>query len=191
MKVRVAFTPEACGRDRAELVCLAVEQQDTDLMRRLEAIYSDGGSRTPADRAALLVAAELESLRADAAFVATVSDDGTRIEVSRVTPYSEGPVHLAFPANAPYPLAEVLRRPAALFIESNEQLACDHPGLVRVEEADHACATIPLRDAEARVIGALNLGFEDPHAFGEAERVLIEAVAERCARELEQALTAT
>ena len=167
-----------------------MDKQDTDLLRRLEAIYSEGATRTPADRAALLVAAELESLSADAAFVATVSDDGTRIEVSRVTPYSDGPVHLAFPVNAPYPLAEVLRRPEAMFIESNEQLACDHPGLVRVDAADHACATIPLRDVDDRVIGALNLGFEDPHAFGEAERALIEEVAERCARALEQALTA-
>ena len=168
-----------------------MENQDSDLLRRLEAIYAEGAARTPADRAALLVAAELESLNADAAFVATVSDDGSRIEVSRVTPYSEGPVHLAFPVNAPYPIAEVLRRPAAMFIESNEQLACDHPGLVRVDAADHACATIPLRDAHARLIGALNLGFEDPHAFGEAEREAIEAVAERCAHALEQALTSS
>lgn len=167
-----------------------MEERDTDLLHRLEGIYAHGATRTPADQAALVVAAELESLSADAAFVARVSDDGARIEVSRVTPYSEGPVHLAFPINAPYPLAEVLRRQAPMFIESNEQLACDHPGLPRVDAADHACATIPLRDADDQVIGALNLGFEDPHAFTDSERTAIEALAERCAQALEQALAA-
>jgi hypothetical protein len=34
----------------------------------------------------------------------------------------------------------------ALFIASNEQLRCDHPGLVRVQSDDHACATLPLFD---------------------------------------------
>ena len=163
---------------------------DNELLRRLEEIYARDAARTPADRAAIAVAAELESLSSDAAFVATLSDDGARIEVSRVTPYSEAPVHLAFPINAPYPLAAVLRRPAPMFIESNDQLACDHPGLVRVNDADHACATIPLRDAGDRLIGALNLGFEDAHAFGETERAAIQALAARCADALERALSA-
>jgi len=165
-------------------------EQDLELLSRLEEIYATGALLTPADHAALVVAGELGSVSADAAFVATVSDDGARIEVSRVTPGSEGPVHLAFPLNAPYPLAAVLRRPAAMFIESNHQLACDHPGMVRVDAADHACATIPLRGADERLIGALNLGFDTPHAFSEAERAAIELVAERCADALEQALAA-
>jgi len=77
-----------------------------------------------------------------------------------------------------------------MFIESNHQLACDHPGMVRVDAADHACATIPLRGADERLIGALNLGFDTPHAFSEAERAAIELVAERCADALERALAA-
>jgi GAF domain-containing protein len=148
-------------------------------------------SLTPGDAAALVAAAELASIGADAAFVATLSEDGTRVEVSRVTPDSEGPVYLAFPAAAPYPLAEVFRRQTDLFIESNEQLACDHPGLVRLEEADHACATIPLRGGEGLLLGALNLGFEQPHAFDDAERDAIQALATRCSTAFEQALLRT
>ena len=162
-------------------------ENDGELLRRLEGIYASAGMLTPTDRAALVVAAELGSVSADAAFVATLSEDGARIEVSRVTPASETPVRLAFPANAPYPLAEVLRRQTALYIESNEQLACDHPGLVRVDAADHACATIPLRDPDGRVLGAMNLGFATPHAFGDSERDAIQALAERCAAALQDA----
>ena len=161
--------------------------RELDLLHRLEGIYAATKTLSATDRAALVVAAELVSVRADAAFVATLSEDRARIEVSRVTQHSEAPVRLAFPINAPYPLAEVLRRDTALFIESNEQLSCDHPGLVRVDAADHACATIPLRDAEGRLLGAMSLGFATPHAFGEAERAAIQALAVLCAAALKDA----
>lgn len=139
------------------------------------------------DRAALAIAAELERVGADAAFVATLSANGRIVDVSRVTQFSEHPARLAFPVEAPYPLAEVMRRGDSLFIASNEQLNCDYPGLIRIQHVDHACATIPLRDAGGRLLGALNLGFEEPHEFSEAERAEIELLAERCARVLEEA----
>lgn len=156
------------------------DRSHSELMRRLEAIY-ENAAPTPADAAALHAAAQLESLGADAAFVATLSEDRRTVDVARVTPYSDHPARLAFPVDAPYPLAAVIRNGAELFIESNEQLQCDHPGLVRVQDVDHACATLPLRDDEGTLIGALNLGFEDPHEFSDAEREQIHAIAARCA----------
>ena len=161
--------------------------RELDLLHRLEGIYAGTKTLSAADRAALVVAAELASVGADAAFVATLSEDKSRIEVSRVTAGSTAPVRLAFPLNAPYPLAEVLRRQTSLFIESNVQLACDHPGLVRVDTGDHACATIPLRAAGGGLLGAMNLGFATPHAFSEPERAAIVAIATRCAAALEDA----
>jgi GAF domain-containing protein len=155
-------------------------------MDRLEQI----GALTKAsagDRAALAIAAELERLGADAAFVATLSANGRTVDVSRVTPFSEHPARLAFPVEAPYPLAEVMRRGDPLFIASNEQLSCDHPGLIRIQDVDHACATIPLRDANGGLLGALNLGFEDPHEFSDAEREEIQLLADRCASVLAEA----
>jgi GAF domain-containing protein len=142
---------------------------------------------SPGDRAALAIGTELERVGADAAFVATLSSDGRTVNVARVTPFSEHPARLAFPAESPYPLAEVIRRGDALYIGSNEQLNCDHPGLIRIQDVDHACATIPLRGADGGLLGALNLGFEDPHEFSDAERAEIELLAERCARVLEHA----
>lgn len=155
-------------------------------MDRLEEIGAQTES-SAGDRAALAIAAELARVGADAAFVATLSPNGRTVDVSRVTPFSAHPARLAFPVEAPYPLAEVMRRGDPLFIASNEQLNCDHPGLIRIQDVDHACATIPLRDGDGMLLGALNLGFEEPHEFSDAERVEIELLAERCARVLEQA----
>lgn len=159
---------------------------DRSLLARLEQIAAQTES-SAGDRAALAVAAELDRVGADAAFVATLAENGRTVDVSRVTSYSEHPARLAFPVDAPYPLAEVIRRGDALFIASNEELNCDHPGLIRMVDVDHACATLPLRDAGGRLLGALNLGWDEPREFSDAEREELQLLAERCARVLEQA----
>ena len=128
----------------------------------------------------MIVAQCLDALDADAGFVATVSSDGSTLQVARVTPFSDQPVHLEFPLDAPYPLAEVVRTRRPLFIPSNEDL-CDHPGLVRVMSEDHACATLPLLDGDGELLGALNLGFDEPHDFTDAELELIDTLGRHCA----------
>ena len=130
--------------------------------------------------ATAIVADCLDALQADAGFVATVADDGRTLEVGRVTPYSRKPVRLTFPLDAPYPLAETIRTRRPLFIASNDEL-CDHPGLVRVQSEDHACATLPLFDADGELLGAVNIGFDEPHTFTEEELKAIDALASHCA----------
>lgn len=136
--------------------------------------------RLDADIATVIVAECLERLGADAGFVATVDQEAGTLEVARVTQYSQTPVRLSFPLDARYPLAESVRTRLPLYIASNAELVCDHPGLVRVTEEDHACATIPLLAEDGELLGALNFGFDDPHAFASEERELIDVVARHC-----------
>ena len=132
------------------------------------------------DVAATIVARCLEPLGADAGFVATLTPDGANLDVTRMTRYADKSVHLSFPADAPYPLAHAARTGEALFIESNEQLVCDHPGLVRVKEEDHACATLPLF-ADGKLVGAMNLGFDEPRRFTADEHEKISLLGRYCA----------
>jgi GAF domain-containing protein len=150
-------------------------------LEQLGQIYATGLPQTPTVRAARLLSGLLDLVGADVGFLGTLTDDGKTLDVFRVTPYSENLVRLAFPIDAPYPLAYAIRSRQPLFIASNEQLECDHPGLVRVEASDHACATMPLHGADGRLVGALNVAFEDPHEFDQDERTLIAAAARRCA----------
>ena len=154
---------------------------DERLRSRLEALYLQDGAIAPADAAASILAEQLPALGADVGFIATLAEDGATVQVKRVTPFSRLPVELSFGIDAPYPLAAVLRDGDARFIESNEQLRCDHPGLVRVDPQDHACATLSLRDADGALLGALNVGFEDPHAFTDEERTQLRTLAATCA----------
>ena len=134
----------------------------------------------PEKLAAVIVAESLPAIAADAGFVAVVEDDGQTVNVLRVTPFADAPIRLTFPLESPYPLAETIRRRQPLFIESNERLACDHPGLVRINEEDHACATLPLFDDDREILGALNLAFDEPHTFSNEELELIEVLAREC-----------
>jgi hypothetical protein len=161
---------------------------ERDSTTRLEAVYASPVTDA-LDAGAVVLAARLGPLGADAGFVAAVSPDGRTVEVARVTPFSHTPVRLAFPADAPYPLAAALRRNEALFISSNDTLACDHPGLVRTRGEDHACVTLPLHSADGTVIGAGNVSFEDPRDFSDRERVEIELLFAACADAMAQVLT--
>jgi transcriptional regulator with GAF, ATPase, and Fis domain len=127
-----------------------------------------------------LVADALSELGADAGFLATIGDDGRTLDVARVTPFSKTPARLSFSLDSPYPLAQAFRTREPLFIASNTRLACDHPGLVRVRSDDHACATLPLLDENGTILGALNIGFEDPHEFTPDERREVAQLADRC-----------
>lgn len=154
---------------------------DGQLLAKLEEVYaSDGALVDRVNAAAAVLAAGLSELGADAGFVASVSPDGRTVEVARVTPFSKTPVKLAFPADAPYPLAQAIQRNEPIFISSNETLACDHPGLVRIRGEDHACATLPLHGHEGKVIGSANVSFEEPRDFSESDRKKIGALIAAC-----------
>jgi GAF domain-containing protein len=164
---------------------------DEKALSTLGEIYSAGGrKRLPAERAALQLGECLVELEADAGFIATVSEDGRTVEVVRVTAYSQDFVRLAFPIDAPYPLAAVLRDHRSLYLGSNAEVACDHPGLVRLEPKDHACATVPLVDDGDRVVGAMNITFDEPRTFSDHDQVLVREIASTCAAALTDTETA-
>lgn len=152
-------------------------------MARLESVYADADPGA-LEAAASLLASRLRGLGADAGFVATISLDGRTVEVARVTPFSEAPVRLAFPADAPYPLAAAIRSNRSLYISSNEALACDHPGLIRMRGEDHACATVPLRALDGAALGSGNISFEAPREFSEVDRNEIESLFAACTEAL-------
>ena len=138
-------------------------------------------ARMPADVAATMIADSLSAIGADAGFVATLDPDLGTLEIARVTPYARHPVRFTLALETPYPLAETIRTRESLFIENNEQLACNNPGLIRMRLEDHSCATVPLLDESGELLGALNLGFDEPRAFAARDYERIDLLARHCA----------
>ena len=54
-------------------------------------------------------------------------------------------------------------------------------GVVRVDPEEHACATLPLFDEDGSILAALNVDFDEPHAFSDAELQLIDNLGRQCA----------
>ncbi|MGN6244592.1 MAG: putative bifunctional diguanylate cyclase/phosphodiesterase [Motilibacteraceae bacterium] len=138
----------------------------------------DAGSE--AEVALLVLRAGMAAFDADAGFVALSPRPGAPLQVLHVARLTEPPAPLELAPDAPYPLAVAVRSGQALFIPSNEDLRCEHPGLVRLRGEDHACASIPLR-VDDEVQGALNLSWDEPRAFDDDERALLEALGLHCA----------
>jgi GAF domain-containing protein len=141
-----------------------------------------------AEAAAECLATELRAIGADAGYVGVVDVAGRRIDVARVTPFCETPVQLEIALDSRYPIAEAVRTGAEIVIASNDDLLCRHPGLVRVDAYDHACATLPLRRG-GEIVGAVNVGFEDPHDLSDDELARVRAAAARCEQALLDALS--
>jgi PAS domain S-box-containing protein len=92
-----------------------------------------------------------------------------------------------FSLDAPAPLAEATRTGQPIFLESVE-VAGRFPVIQAQFEKSGNCswASIPLT-VEGRVIGAMGLSFNEPQAFGEADRDFILALGQQCAQALERA----
>jgi diguanylate cyclase (GGDEF)-like protein/PAS domain S-box-containing protein len=133
-----------------------------------------------AEVALLVLRAGMEAFDADTGFVALSPRPGAPLQVLHVARLSAPPEPLEVPPEAPYPLAAAVRTGRSLFIASNEELRCAHPGMVRLRGEDHACASIPLRVDDA-VQGALNLSWDQPRPFDADERDLLEALGVQCA----------
>lgn len=162
-------------------------RDEIELLGRLPdatAVPSRAGS--PSDVAAGMLVGGLSALDADAGFIGRLLV-GDALQVVHVSGFAyESSERLLLPLDAPYPLAEAVRTEKALFIGSNEELRCDHPGLIRMEGADHACATVPLV-ANGRLLGALNVSYDTPRSFDTEDRELLQLLADRCAETIERA----
>lgn len=160
---------------------IATQRRQIALLSRLSDATGLPRWASPSDVAATMLTQGLSVLGADAGFIGRLL--GTEaLQIVHVAGFAyETRKRLLIPLDAPYPLAEAVRSDRALFIASNEELRCDHPGLTRMKHADHACATIPL-PADGRLLGALNVTYDSPRTFDAADKELLHLFAERCAR---------
>ncbi|MCW2950227.1 MAG: histidine protein kinase AsgD [Thermoleophilia bacterium] len=167
---------------------LESERAQVSLYRRLfEVAAALSAAALPEDIVAVLFAEGLDALGADGGFIGVVSEDGQRISVRRFDDYSgTAAEQLELPITAPYPIAASARDGVIRLVQSNEQLACDFPGMQRVNPADHACATIPLR-TDSRIWGAINIAFDVSRTFTQTERTVMELLGVHCSIAFERA----
>lgn len=172
-------------------------QRTVELQRRHIALLQQlsdatgamSAASTPDEVATAMLTRGLRVLEADAGYLAVLDPDGETLRVSRFVGYDAIPVErLQLPLSANLPIAHAVRMRTAVFIGSNAELACDHPGVDRLDAADHACASIPLIISEDEApLGAINLRFDDPREFTVLEQRLFTLLGERCSQAMVRA----
>jgi PAS domain S-box-containing protein len=91
------------------------------------------------------------------------------------------------PLDADDPSADAVRRCAPVWVRSREELATRYPTLAAVAAIGiSAAAALPLCVGD-RCLGSLGLFFEEPSAFEDEERGLIQSIAVHCAAALDRA----
>jgi PAS domain S-box-containing protein len=116
-------------------------------------------------------------------------DDGAR-EVRLIdgsAPALVDPSLAVLPADAPLPVAQVVRTGEAVYVRSLRDRADQVAAMTASPHSSESFAVIPLH-TDRRVIAALALGFPDERAFLEADRGFFNAVADQCAQALSRAL---
>ncbi|MCW2928837.1 MAG: hypothetical protein JWM86_2805 [Thermoleophilia bacterium] len=164
-----------------------LEARATLYERMYEVTSAMSAAALPHEVVAVLFAQGLRLLEADSGFIGLVSPDGATLQVQRFADYTGTPAELlSIPIDTPVPLAASARDGRMRLIASNEELACDFAGLHRLNSDDHACATIPLLDG-SRVIGALNVAYDEARPFTELEQSVMEMMGRHCAEALTRA----
>jgi PAS domain S-box-containing protein len=91
------------------------------------------------------------------------------------------------PLHAPLPIAAAAREGKAIFVETLEELEAKWPATTKLFSAsiNRAIAAAPLVVRKV-AIGAVMLGYEEPHVFDESERAFIQAMAQLCAAAIDR-----
>jgi PAS domain S-box-containing protein len=170
---------------------LTLELERAVAVQRLEGlqalIAALGRVETPQEiyAVALEVAIRVLHMRAGAF---TVVREDTQIEIvaGLGQPVQVLDAQRVMPISSDHPLAEVARTGAALYFYSGEERNARYPHLTQYfSPLTRSSAFVPMK-VGAETIGVLTLSFPEPHAFDEAERAFIDAIAAACAYALER-----
>lgn len=183
---------DACHTSTPDELLLTIEQQrrHISLLQQLgDATSLMSSAGTPDEVAFVMLTSGLRALGAEAGFLGVFDSERDLLRVSRFAGYDSFPVEqLEVPISANLPIAYAIRMRTALFVGSNDELACSHEGLDRLDPHDHACASVPLLAGDdAPPLGAINVRFDSPREFSQVDRRLLTLLGERCAEAMVRA----
>ncbi len=165
-------------RERVELRAVALQEITAAL----------AGARTVDDVAGVILSRGLDALDARFGAVFVLDDEAKEFRTVQLVGY---PAELrdawqTFPADAPVPIADAVRRGELLVHESEEEFVSAYPHLEGARSSGGAVASIPLL-AHGEAMGAIGVGFGGPRSLGDQERAFMLTLAGFCAQAMERA----
>jgi serine phosphatase RsbU (regulator of sigma subunit)/anti-sigma regulatory factor (Ser/Thr protein kinase) len=160
------------------------------LAARLQRTTADLAAAVDLAEVAEVVVGELSAaLGAVAGWLSLVDDSGRMLELVASHGYSRDFVerYRRVPLDAPLAVAEVVREGTSAWLEK-ASAETEYPELQEATEATtgDGLAIVPLRSA-GRTFGFVALRFWESGTFSDAERTLVQTLADQCAQSLERA----
>ncbi|MFN7131144.1 MAG: GAF domain-containing protein, partial [Myxococcales bacterium] len=148
------------------------------------------GAPTLEEIAELVVRRGITTLGGHAGSIALVSPDRQTVRVVAGVGYDRATLDTwkDIPLETPFPMTDVVRENAPLFLESAEARMARYPHLAELirRNGAGAMAAAPL-ESRGEIIGALGLNFPSTHAFGPSDREFVLTLARICAQAIERA----
>ncbi len=187
---RAALAVDNARLYEAEQQARRAAERSAGRTARLQAVTAAlSEALTPAQVANVIVAQTMAALRADAAYVGLLGENGT----VAVVEVAGAPLDLeldqrTLKLDAALPLSDAMQAREPIWLSSADELTRRYPAIsgLRVRVGRAALACIPLL-VEGRVVGGISLSFPEARAFTEEDRQLAMALARQCAQALERA----
>jgi PAS domain S-box-containing protein len=177
--------------ERELLLARKQAEQAADRIARLLAVTSAlAEALTPAQVAAIITQQGTAALNAGAGLVATLTSDGTSLEIVHAVGYQPGVLESwqHFSLDTAMPLADAVRTGEPILLESPEALVARYPQIAHLAErtGNRSVAAIPL-SINGRALGVLGLSFTTDQPFPADDRTFLLTLARQCALALERA----
>jgi len=194
--IRASYVPQRNTRGEVEGVVALVaditaEKRAQERAGRLQAVTSAiSRAPTPEDVARAVIAEALEGIGAGSGSAYAVEPDGGALRLlhAQGLPAQVVRDYEAIPLEAPLPMTSVARSGTALWLESREQLLQLFPAMEGAlkASANHSWAILPLLGSSGP-LGALMIGFSQPHPLQAEERAFLLALSHQVSQAFERA----
>jgi signal transduction histidine kinase/CheY-like chemotaxis protein len=160
-----------------------------ETLSRLQGITAGASDDRPLEEVVrTLLAQGMASLGATSGGVFLVDESGANLELKGAVGYQEKYLDLyrLIPLDRAMPLTDAFNKRTPLFLGGADDLVNFYPEFasMHAEIAQRALACVPI-EHEGRPLGAVAMGFPLPWTFNHEDRILLQALALRCAQVLE------
>ncbi|HEX2039881.1 MAG TPA: SpoIIE family protein phosphatase [Acidimicrobiales bacterium] len=148
-----------------------------------------GPLRSPAELAEIVVREGAAAIGGHTGSLCLLDESGESFELVHEVGYRRQVSEdwHSFPASAPVPAADAIRRRQIVVLESLDDRDAKYPLLAGLPATDRAFVVIPLFTTADSPLGAFTVGWPEPRRFDDDELAFLQTLGDHCAQAIERA----
>ncbi|HEX2039179.1 MAG TPA: SpoIIE family protein phosphatase, partial [Acidimicrobiales bacterium] len=148
-----------------------------------------GPLRSPVEVAEIVVREGAAAIGGHTGSLCLLDESGDSFELVHEVGYTRqvGERWRRFPASAPVPAVDAIRRREIVVMESLEDRDAKYPTLAGLPATDRAFVVIPLFTTADSPLGVFTVGWPEPRRFDHDELAFLQTLGDHCAQAIERA----